>query len=156
MGRRGGDVVQSRSTPHGSMTHRWEANHNCRGSSKERGVWAPYWALQPGGPALGRQAARTLGASRACFWETQRAVGNRDCTLKVAHKISHALRPRVEAVIWRELGSDPFVDLRDPLREAGGNWESPVEHRYWWQPLWGVFSTMRTLGLASSVLESSL
>ena len=40
-----------------------------------------------------------LKASGDFFGETQRAVGDRDSTLKGAYKLSHTPGPRVEAVI---------------------------------------------------------
>ena len=40
----------------------------------------------------------TLKASRAYFWESQRAVGRETPLLKSTHTISHAPGPRTEAV----------------------------------------------------------
>ena len=40
---------------------------------------------------------------------------------KVMDKISHALRPSAEAVIWQKPEGDPLADLGEPPREAGGN-----------------------------------
>ena len=77
-------------------------------------------------------------------WESRRAVGNR-LLLKDTHKISHTLSPSTEAVIWKEPGSDPLADLREPPGAAGGNWDSPQGHRCWQQPFGGACSTMRAL-----------
>lgn len=48
--------------------------------------------------------------------------------------------------------SYPLADLGEAPREEGGNWE----HRCWQQPFWGPCSTTVTLGLANTILESSL
>ena len=36
------------------------------------------------------------------------------------------MRPGAEAVIWKEPGSDSLVDLVQPPKEAGGNWDLPL------------------------------
>ena len=76
--------------------------------------------------------------------------------LNCAHKISHALRLKIEAVIGKEPGSDPPADLADTPREAVDNWSSPCRYRHWQQPFWGSHPIMRTLVLPSIILESSL
>lgn len=37
------------------------------------------------------------------------------------HQTSCAMSPRAEAVVWKEPGSDPLVDLKEPGWEAGSN-----------------------------------
>ena len=44
-----------------------------------------------------------------------------ELNLEGTHKISHTPSLRPEAVMLNEPGSDPPADLREPLREGGGN-----------------------------------
>ena len=99
----------------------------------------------------------SLKVSRAYFGETQRAVGNRDFTLKGEdlHKISHIPGPRAETIIWKEPESDLCADLGKSGKERG-TWSTALGHRRWWQPFWGAQSTMWTQVLAISILESFL
>ena len=76
--------------------------------------------------------------------------------LKRAHRISCALRPKAEAVIWKEPGSDSPADLEDSPREAGSNWDSPWWHICWQQIFFKAYASMKTLVLANAILESSL
>ena len=41
------------------------------------------------------------------------------CNLKDTHKILPAMRPRAEAVVSKEIRSDPLADLGETLRETG-------------------------------------
>ena len=125
---------------------------------KEWGVWAPYQSPQPGGPAPGRWAPRTLAwkASETYSCESQRAVGNEIPLLKDAHKTTHTPGPREKAAIWKEPGLDLPADLGESPGEAGGNWSSQWGYKNWKQPFWGAPSTMGTLVLAKAILESSL
>ena len=75
--------------------------------------------------------------------------------LNCAHKISHALRHKIEAVIGKESGLDSSAGFRDSPKEAEHNWSSPWRHRHWQQPYLGTHSTMRTLMLANMILQSS-
>lgn len=92
MGGRGRVLMQSRLIP-GQMMHKWDHNYKRRGSSK--GVNG--LSLTAGSPAWGLHWKEeppehlTLEVSRAYFWESHRAVGNRDFTLKRGHSASHAL-----------------------------------------------------------------
>ena len=52
-------VVKTHNTEY--ATHKWENNHNCRGSCKERMIQAPHQAYQPRSPTPGRQVSRTPG-----------------------------------------------------------------------------------------------
>lgn len=87
--------------------------------------------------------------------------GKQTPLLKGAHKISHALGPRAEAVIWKEPESDSTADLRGPPGQTGGNWSSPgnidtggshfgehiLPHGHWfWLPFWSLPSTLLALG----------
>ena len=90
-----------------------------------------------------RPAGLTIGSARG-LWETETLL------VSGAHKISDALGPSTEAVIWKESGSDPPADPGEPSKEAGGHWSSPWGHRHWRQPLWGTHSTTCTMVLAKS------
>ena len=52
--------------------------------------------------------------------------------LKVHIQILHALGPRAEAIIRRKWGSATPANLGEPVREAGGKWNSPGGWRHWW------------------------
>ena len=112
---------------------------------KEWAIWAQYqapqhWVLYQEDEPPEHLALKTresyFGRARG-LWEIETPP------LKSAHKISHALGPRAEAVIWKEPGSDLPADLGEPPREAGGNWSSPWGHRHWWQTFGGAHSTTR-------------
>ena len=72
------------------------------------------------------------------------------------HKISHALGPRAEVVIWKEPGSDLPDTFDKSPREARGNWSSLWGHGHWKKPLLRVCCPTWTLGLVNTILESSL
>ena len=50
---------------------------------------------------------------------------------------SHTLSLSREAVISKELGSDPLADLGETVGEAGGNWDFPWGCKHWQQPIYG-------------------
>lgn len=81
-------------------THR-RMNTTAEVPPKESGVLVLHCAPQPGGPALGRWAPKSV-LGGACARESQKATGNRDPLLKGACKIAHALRPSEAAVIWKK------------------------------------------------------
>ena len=107
-------------------THKQKDNYNLkRLSPGSEGVWVPHWAPQHRSPISGRQDPECLTskARGAYFQERQRAV-KKIPLLKDTHKISPALGPRTEAVIWKEPRSEPPADWREPPREARSNWSS--------------------------------
>ena len=55
-----------------------------------------------------------------------RAEGYREETplLKNVHKISHALKTKVEVIVWKECRSNLLAAFGQPLGEEGGNWDS--------------------------------
>ena len=64
--------------------------------------------------------------------EEQEGCRKQTLLFKGTHKISHALRPSTEAVIWEEPGSGPLTDLGEASQR--GRRDSPWGH--WWQPFW--------------------
>ena len=94
-----------------------------------------------------------MNARKAYLWESQRAVRNRDSTLK-RPKNAYTLRPKAEAVILKKPGSDLPADFGESPREAEGQWHSTWGHKHWWQPFGGACSIMWALVLASAILES--
>lgn len=104
-----------------TLTHKFEGNHNCRGS--HQGVRNP-------GPTFGSRRSCTRRTSPQDNWLWRpvglafwRAVGDWETEtllLKGAYTVSHALRPREEDVLWKKPGSDPPVELEVALRDAGG------------------------------------
>ena len=106
-----------------------------------------------GNPAQGSCTRKTspqnvaLKVSRACIQESQRTWEIETWHLKSEHKISHALSPNAQAVIWKEPGSDSLADLGEPSGEAGGNWLSSRGHRCWQHQYLGAHSNKRTLVL---------
>ena len=76
-----------------------------------------------------------LKASRAYFWETYRAGGNRDSTLKAC--IQNLTCSRTQG---KEPGSDPPADLGESPGEARGNWGSSQGYKHWQQPFLGARS----------------
>ena len=107
------------------VINKWEENYNCRGSLQGArrprptlGSLGPLSWTRKTGPQnvwLWRSVGITFGRARG-LWQTETPL------LKDAHKISHVLGPRAEAVIWKEPGSDPLANLRElPKRhEATG------------------------------------
>ena len=104
-GRRCRDSLVKTCTPTW-VTHKQEDNYKCRGSAQ--GVRGPGSTL--GSPRLGGGGSvlqwkdeplehLALKVSGAYFWESHRAVGNRDSTLKSTQKMSQTMRPGAEAVI---------------------------------------------------------
>ena len=113
MGRRGRDTVQSKPISRGGWPTNGRISTIAEVLSKEWRVWAPHWVPSP---EVQHQEDKlperlALKISRAHFWESQRAVGSSNSILKCVHKISHGPRPTAEAVIWKELKSDPCADL---------------------------------------------
>ena len=83
------------------VDHRQEDNYNCRRSPQ--GLRGPRSTLGSPNPGVLHQKdeapeSLTLKEKGAYFWESQRAVGNKDSTLDT-HKISHAQGLRAEAII---------------------------------------------------------
>ena len=106
--------------------------------------------FKPGSPSLGRQTPRTSTFEDQWGLQFESARGQWKTKIlffKGIGKISHAPNS-AEAVIWNTSGSDPHANLGEPPREAGGN------YKCWLQPFSGVHSTMKTLMLASTILES--
>ena len=91
---------------------------------KKWGVQAPHRTPQPRGPALGKGAPRIFGfeAREVNFGRARGLWAIETAVLKGAYKIAHAPRPRAEALIWNETGSDPPADLGELLdrQEATG------------------------------------
>lgn len=109
--------------------------------------------FKPGSPPLGRQAPRTSSFEDQWGLQFESARGlqkTKTLFFKGIDKISQAPNLSAEAVIWKTSGSDPHANLGEPPREAGGN------YKCWLQPFWGAHSTMKTLMLASTILESCL
>lgn len=63
----------------GQVTHKRENNLDCRDSPEETSLSSLHEALQPRGPAPGRQAPGMSGfkGQRTCFGESQKALRNR-------------------------------------------------------------------------------
>ena len=55
------------------------------------------------------------------------------------------------AVIWKEIGLNPLVDLWEPPGQARGNWDSLGGHRHRQELFMEARSTMRTLVQASPI-----
>ena len=89
--------------------------------------------MQPGDPAVtGKTGPRTSGfeANRACVWENQRVVGNRDSALKtVTQNLTH-YRSSTEAVISKEPESDPLANVEEPPGKARGKWNFCWRHTF--------------------------
>lgn len=118
------------------VTHKWEDNHNSEILPKEQRAWAPNWARQPGAPLLGRWTSRMSGfegqqSSRT--GEPEDSQKQRLCSERVNTKLHMIQVPEQRQVSWKDHGSDLPADLREPPREAGGNWDSPWKHRLWQQ-----------------------
>ena len=109
------------------VTHKWENNYNCRGSSQQvRGpspiLNSPDQAVRP--VKLDLEKARGL-------WKIEMSV------LKGWQRISRALVYREEPLIWKKHMPDPAADLGESLRKAGGSWKSPWGHEHQWESFWG-------------------
>ena len=92
-----------------------------RSSSPRLG--SPVWD-----PSTGRQTSRMsllLRLATELVYGRAGDLQKRASTLKGSHKVSHALRPSPEEVLWKELVSDPLADLGELPREAGGECISP-------------------------------
>ena len=121
--------------------------------------------LPPSPPALSLYQQQGLFPWTQLFTSGGQSIGFHICALIYniwetslfkGHKISHALGPRAEVVIWKEPGSHLPDNFDESPREARGNWSSPWGHRHWCQWFWEACSTMWTQVLASTILEYSL
>ena len=97
----------------------------------------------------------TLKDSQAYFQESQRDVGNRLCSYRSC-VTSHCAFPGTGSNMKGALVR-PTCWPWKPLREAGGNWDSPWAYRHWWKAFWGDCSTTstRVLGKHHLVLSST-
>ena len=90
------------------------------------------------------------------FWEGQKAVGKRDCSLKrcpgnlTCSKAQGRSRDSKLDWVW------PICSSWRGFQEEGGNWNPSWEHRCSWRPLWGTCSVIRVPGLPTAALGSSL
>ena len=115
------------------MIHKWEDNHNRKSYSqrsegfKSHTGFTPTWGSCFGKTSslelfwLWRLAGLSFGTARE-WWR-----------LYWAHKLSHAPGSREEAVIWKESGSGPLVDLGKSPGKSGGHCDLPFGHRHWQQ-----------------------
>ena len=153
---RRGKVVVSRPTPQGGQPINGKI-HNCRGSVQGARSLSTTSGFPAWSPTLGRWAPEflVLRASKAYFGETQRALGSRDSTLKECTQNFLSSRPHSRnnnlKGVWLRL-----ADLGECLGEAGSKWNIPWGQRHRQQTFWGSHSTMWTLLLGSTILESSL
>lgn len=76
--------------------------------------------------------------------------------LKGAHKISHVLTLRAEAVIWKVLRSNPSADHEEPPRDVSGSWDSSQGLRQWWPSHLGISIYHANRMLASDIFPSCL
>ena len=122
---------------------------------------APHQALQSRSPAPGwwGPAYLIMKASEAYFQETQRAVGNRDPTIKGHTQNLTCSRPTAETVIQKEPGWDPPAVLREMPGEArthhrdidtdSAHFEELIQPQWHWRwqaPCWKTCSSLSVLG----------
>ena len=97
---------------------------------KEWGIWTPHQAPQPWGRAPGGWAPQNiwLWSPVGLILGSPKGLGEIEASLlRGTCKISQALGPKAEAVIWKEPGSDLHADLGEFPGEAGGNWSSSTD-----------------------------
>ena len=79
---------------------------------------APRWTPKPAGPSMQIWAPRISESKSKRALHMREAIGCRKQTLplKNTEKISHTLTSSIEAVIWKDSGSEPHADLGVSLR----------------------------------------